>query len=254
MILEEYDIDKDAIINPADFVPRVEGLPKIAVTCFEGKTFDRLVQLLQGEVIAETKNANGAFPIYKVNYKSKELAIYMSDMCAAGAGGQIEEIYAMGIETVIMCGSCGVLDKGIGDFSIIIPNAAVRDEGLSYHYAPPSEEITVNPKYIPEFTQILDEIGCSYRIGKTWTTDAFYRETKAKMERRKAQGCLCVEMECAGVAAVAQFREKEFFQFFYAADCLDGEMWDQRCLHSDVKFSEGRDKVVQLALELAVRI
>ena len=90
-----------------------------------------------------------------------------------------------------------MLDKNIEDCSIIIPNAAVRDEGLSYHYAPPSDEIEVNLKYISEFTALLDEVKCSYRIGKTWTTDAIYRETRKKMERRRRQGCLCAA--CIGI-------------------------------------------------------
>ena len=165
----------------------------------------------------------------------------------------MEEVYALGVEKVVVFGSCGVLDRDIEDCAIIIPNAAVRDEGLSYHYVPASDEMAVNLKYIPEFTAILDEVGLGYRIGKTWTTDAIYRETRAKMERRKAMGCVCVEMECSAMAAVAQFREKELFQFLYAADNLDGEKWDKRSLSDEVKFEE-KDMFAQLALELAAKI
>ena len=257
MILAEFDPDKNAIINPGEAVKvfeQVRGeMPKVAVTCFEGKTFERLVNLLKGERITATKNAQGEWPVYKVRYKDEELAIYMTDVGAAGAAGQLEEMYALGVEKVIVYGACGVLDENIDDCSILIPEAAVRDEGVSYHYAKPSDEIYVNVKYIPEFIRILDEAKISYRIGKTWTTDAFYRETRAKMEKRKAMGCICVDMECSALAAVSQFREKELFQFFYAADCLDGEAWDRRSLSDEVKFSE-KDMFGCLALELAVKI
>ncbi|MBQ3544842.1 MAG: nucleoside phosphorylase [Lachnospiraceae bacterium] len=257
MILSEFDENKKAIINPEDWIKdeiRVKGeIPKIAVSCFEGKTFERLVKILGGEVIAVTRNANEEFPIYKVKYKDKEIALYMADMGAAGAGGQLEEIIALGVEKFIIFGSCGVLDENIEDCSIIIPNSAVRDEGLSYHYVKPSDEIEVNTKYISEFTSLLDEVKCNYRIGKVWTTDAFYRETKTKMERRKEMGCICVDMECSALAAVAQFREKDIFQFFYTADCLEGDKWDKRSLSGDVKFEE-KDLYANLAMELAVRI
>ena len=253
MLLEQFDNAKEAIINPYDIVEKVPGMPKVAVACFEGKTFDRLVENLAGEQIAAISNANTEFPIYKINYKGKEIALYMIDMGAAGAGGNLEELYAMGVEKLVVFGSCGVLDKTIEDCSIIIPDAAVRDEGLSYHYAPPSDEIRVNLKYIPEFTKILEKVNISYTIGKVWTTDAFYRETKAKMTKRREQGCICVDMECSAMAAVAQFREKELFQFFYAADNLDGDAWDRRSLSSDVRFTE-KDRFAQLALELAVKI
>ncbi|MBO5228427.1 MAG: hypothetical protein J6B39_05485 [Lachnospiraceae bacterium] len=104
-----------------------------------------------------------------------------------------------------------------------------------------------------EFIELLKEVGCTYRVGKVWTTDAFYRETRAKVARRKEQGCICVDMECSAVTAVAQFRGKEIFQFFQAADNLDGEVWDKRSLSSSVKFEE-KDYAAWLALELAARI
>ena len=253
MVLTEFDFDKEAIINPCDCVEKIEGMPKVAVTCFEYKTFGRMLGSVGGEQIGVVKNANGEQSVYKTKYKDKEIVLYMSDMGAAGTAGDLEEIYAMGVETVIMFGSCGVLDKTIEDCSVIIPDAAVRDEGASYHYAPPSDEIRVNLKYMPEFVKLLEEVKCSYRIGKVWTTDGFYRETKAKMLKRKEQGCICVDMECSAAAAVAQFRDKELFQFFCAADNLDGEVWDKRSLSSSVKFDE-KDRFAQLALELAVRI
>ena len=46
---------------------------------------------------------------------------------------------------------------------------------------------------------MLDEFGYSHVQGTTWTTDAFYRETRAKVEARKRMGAVCVEMECAAV-------------------------------------------------------
>lgn len=138
MILNEFDENKKAIINPEDWIKdeiSVKGeIPKIAVSCFEGKTFERLVKILGGEVIAVTRNANEEFPIYKVKYKDKEIALYMADMGAAGAGGQLEEIIALGVEKFIIFGSCGVLDENIEDCSIIIPNSAVRDEGLKFKF------------------------------------------------------------------------------------------------------------------------
>ena len=177
----------------------------------------------------------------------------MSDVGAPSAAAFLEEVYALGVEITIMFGSCGVLDGSIEDSQIIIPNSAIRDEGLSYHYIPASDEIEVNSKYVSEFINLLDEINMKYTIGKVWTTDAIYRETREKMKRRKAQGCVCVDMECSAMAAVAKFRNKEIFHFFYAEDNLDSDEWDRRSLGSDL----GIDKkyvVAKLAVELATRI
>ena len=80
-----------------------------------------------------------------------------------------------------------------------------------------------------------------------------YRETREKAARRKAAGCICVDMECASVAAAAQFRGKEALQFFYAADNLDSAEWDERSLSNFANLEE-KDRIALIALEAARRI
>ena len=158
---------------------------------------------------------------------------------------------------LIICGKAknnqGVLNQQIRDCGIIIPTAAMRDEGTSFHYAPPSDEIPANPKYRGAFEAILRETGVDFTEGKVWTTDAFYRETRAKFEKRKAQGCVCVDMECSALMALAQFRGIDVFEFFYAGDNLDREQWDPRSLSTHAKLDE-KDRAAYLALELARKI
>lgn len=257
MILAEFDYDKDAIINPSDIVKdeiaKGVTVPKVAVACFGRTSFPMMVETFGGKEIFVTKNANAQWPVYKATYKGIDIALFMMDMGAAGAAGMIEELYALGVEMIVVFGSCGVLDKNIPECSIIIPNAAVRDEGLSYHYLPASDEMEVNTEYIDVFKNILDEVKYPYIVGKTWTTDAFYRETRAKVAKRVEAGCLCVEMECSAMAAVAKFRDKGIFQFLYTADCLDGEQWDARCLGESSKIDE-KSFFAHLAMEMAVRV
>lgn len=253
MVLEEFDENKEAVINPWGLIGQMENFPKIAVSCFAYTTFERLIEELNACEITYVNNANTEFPIYKTVYKGIDIALFMSDVGAPGCVGGAEELFALGAEKIVLFGTCGVLDAGIKDCSVIIPNCAVRDEGTGFHYAPPSDEITVNPKYIEDFAEILDRHHCHYTIGKTWSTDAFYRETRAKVEKRKASGCICVDMECSAMAALSQFREKEIFQFFYAADNLDREEWDKRSLSNHDNLLE-KDRIAMLAMEMAVRM
>lgn len=253
MILEEFDSCKNAVINPTDIKKRVKGIPEVAVTCFAKETFYRLLDELQGEKIAATSVANMEIPVYQAKYKDKYIALYMSDVGAPACTMVLEEVYAMGVEKVVMFGTCGVLDSAIEDCSVIIPDRAVRDEGTSFHYAPASDEMDVNLKYIDSFVEVLQNYSCKYTIGKVWTTDGLYRETKEKVKTRKEQGCICVDMGCSAVAATAKFREKEIFQFFYAADNLDNEVWDARSLANSEKLLE-KDRIATLAMELAWKI
>lgn len=253
MILEEFDQTLEAVINPWDIVQKQPDFPRVGISCFASVTFDRMLQELGGQVIARSNMANESIPIYRVEYRGMELALFKADVGAPGCVGLLEDIFEMGMEKLVLFGACGVLDAGIKDCSVIIPNCAVRDEGTSYHYAPPSEEIAVNPRYIEEFTEILEGHNCHYTVGKVWTTDAIYRETREKVNRRRASGCICVDMECSAVAALAGLRKKEIFQFFYAADNLDSEVWDRRSLSNEDNVLE-KDRVAQLALELAVKM
>lgn len=250
MILEEFDECKSSTFDPTDIVKPIEGFPKVGITCFSKKLMDKYIETFNGEKIAELGNANGKIPVYKIVYDNQEIALFMSRVGAPACITSYEEILVMGLEKLIMFGTCGVLDGSIKDLAIIIPDAAIRDEGTSYHYKVSSNEITANQKYIHEFESILKKRNIDYVIGKTWTTDAPFRETRDKVQKRKSQGCICVDMECSAMMSVAEFRNKELFQFFYAADNLDNAKWDQRSL-SNVDRLDEKEKIIYLALDLA---
>ena len=67
---------------------------------------------------------------------------------AASCVGIIEDLIQFGMENSFFLG-LGVLDRDIEATSIIIPTAALRDEGTSYHYLPASDEVEVNKKTLP---------------------------------------------------------------------------------------------------------
>ena len=253
MVLEEFDEVRESTFDPYEVENVIECFPKVGITCFSQKLADSFLQKQEQKKIGEISNANGRFPIYKIKYNGKEIAFFVSRVGASACTVGYEEVMAMGLDKLIMCGTCGVLDKNIKDLAIIIPNAAVRDEGTSYHYLKSSREIEVNEKYKDEFKEILDEHNYSYVEGKVWTTDAPYRETRGKVLKRKEEGCICVDMECASMFSVAKFRNKDLFQFFYAADNLDNGKWDKRSLGNEDRLSE-KERVLLLALKLAVRI
>lgn len=253
MLLAQYDANRDAVINP-DIIHRpVVGFPETVVSIFSHQLFNTIKDFLGAEVIAETHDVDGIWPVYAVTYKGKRFAMYKARLGAPACVGCFEDIIPMGAKRIILLGNCGVLDKSIQDCGIIIPTRAIRDEGTSYHYAPVEDFIDVNKKYAPEFMAILDQFGYPYVTGITWTTDAFYRETRAKIEARKAMGAICVEMECAAMQAMCDFRGVEFFQFLYAGDNLDHSAWDPRSLSGQSRL-EDKEKIALLAFELACAI
>ncbi len=103
------------------------------------------------------------------------------------------------------------------------------------------------------FREVLKEHNCHFVEGLTWTTDALYRETPERVARRRAQGAITVEMECAGMQALCDFRKTGFFQFLYAGDNLGGESWDPRSLGGSVRLDD-KLKIALLAFELGLKI
>ncbi len=90
-----------------------------------------------------------------------------------------------------------------------------------------------------------------FQIAKTWTTDAIYRETKNRIAERKSEGCLTVEMECAGFLAVATFRGVKFGQLLAAGDDVSGTEWDPRHTEEHMSFPE---RLFWLSVEACIRL
>lgn len=253
MILEEFDAAKGAVIDPEWGIKQIENFPDVTISCFSGKLFERVLSFFEPKELGGTMSSGGRNPIYEVTYEGERFALFQSHVGEPKCIMDYEEFLAMGSKCLILFGTCGVLNKEIEDCGIIIPTKAIRDEGCSYHYAPASDMINVNHKYVDLFQQVLEEKGYGHVMGTTWTTDACYRETRKKVERRKAQGAICVDMECAGMQALCDFRDTEFFQFFYGADNLDHSEWQPRSLSGGVRLDE-KSRIALLAFELGLKI
>jgi len=72
------------------------------------------------------------------------------------------------------------------------------------------------------------------------------------MAKRKREGCITVEMECASIMAVSQYRKVPLYQYIYTEDNLDSALWDPRTM-GNVPMSEF-EKYLRVALEIAIRV
>lgn len=223
----EFDPAPEAKIEPKRVIRR-KDIPEHCVIYFFKEVLDKVVSEHQAKMVVENKWEDGPHPLYEIQFQNHRLAFFHPGIGGALSGNLLEEVIAFGCRKFIVCGGCGVLEKGFEVGHLFIVSGAVRDEGTSYHYLPPSREATANPQGIRALETVLKRNKIPYQIGKTWTTDAPYRETEAKIAARKAEGCLTVEMEAASLMAVAQFRGVVLGQVLYAGDDLSGSDWDRR--------------------------
>ncbi|MBP7177305.1 MAG: nucleoside phosphorylase [Thermoclostridium sp.] len=219
---------------------------------FSKAVIDHALEHFQCTEAAVIIALNGDKPIYTLDYKGQRIAFYMSPITAAGCATTLEDaILLTGASHYILFGSCGALDSALTEGKLIVPTQSYRDEGLSYHYKEAGDYIDI--KNAPRVAAILDELGLPYVAGRTWTTDALYRETKNNVALRKAEGCIAVDMEASAIQALCDFKKLEYYTFFYTGDLLDAPKWDKRILAGELERDHQLSNFV-VALEIAVRL
>lgn len=246
----EFDEEVKAIIEPSMITKKID-ISKHCVLTFFREVIETLLKSQKLSVRYRLKNEIGLLEVYEMDYQGSKVAVFHPVLGAPCAAGFLEELIALGCRKFVACGGAGVLvkEKDIGH--LMVPYAAVRDEGTSYHYLPPSREVEATPEAVETILRLLRRKKIPHSKIKTWTTDAFYRETKNKVALRMAEGCVAVEMECAAFFAVAKFRGVKFGQILYAGDDLSGDNWNDRSWSSR---EEIRYNIFELALEACLNI
>lgn len=223
----EFDDAREAVIEPSRVVAR-RDIPQHAVLCFDIRVIRELPLRHGAEPVAQLASSLGSHDVWRLELDGRPFVALHPGLGGPFAAGFLEESIALGCRKFVACGTAGVLDSAIGRGHLIVPTSAVRDEGTSYHYLPPSREVEPSPDALKAILETLDEHDVPYVLAKTWTTDAFYRETRQRAARRAAEGCLTVEMEAASIFAVGRFRGVPVGQILSAADDLAGSEWDPR--------------------------
>ena len=198
----EFDPDREAVIDPRRVIKPAD-VPTHCVVTFFQDVITRLQEDGQTTLIASLSSEIGTHPVYELAVDGQRVALFHPGVGAPLAACMLEEVIALGCEKFIACGGAGVLDETIALGHVVVPTAAVRDEGTSYHYLPPGREVAASPQAVAAIERTLKGHNIDYVLAKTWTTDAIYRETLTKVQSRRAEGCATVEMEAAALFAVA---------------------------------------------------
>lgn len=213
----EYDTEKSAVLMPGhawDY-----HFTEKAVLLFMEPEIEDYVATHDCKVVGAFECVTKKFMVYETQIEDQRISFVQVPLGGAGAVQIMEQMIAGGARKLIAAGCCGALEEGTeGDF--FIPTAALRQEGTSYHYLPPSREVKINIQAVEAIEKMLIKQGLPYRKCKTWTTDGFYRETREMVLYRKSEGYSVVEMECASLAACAEMRNVTFGQLLFTADSL----------------------------------
>jgi uridine phosphorylase len=225
--LLEHDFDQPGVLEPSQVIePR--DIPRCAVLSYFADVLESVSARPDAQGVATLRVAHGPHPIVEIEHTGCRLAVVQCGVGAPLAAGLMEEAIAMGCRTLVAVGGAGALVPELALGQAVVVESALRDEGTSFHYLPAGRTLDADPAGVASLRQVLDDASVPYIGGRTWTTDAVYRETRTAVNKRIAEGCITVEMEASAFIAVARYRHMRFAQLLYAGDSLAAEEWDER--------------------------
>jgi len=194
----------------------VGAVPPVCVLDPDGDLVRRLTHQCRGRV--DPTWACYHTELVRVTEGAREFGIVG---CAVGASFAVlvaEELFASGCRLLISMTSAGQLvPLGPPPYFVLIERA-LRDEGTSYHYIPPSEFSSADESLLNGLTRAYEGLSVPVKCGATWTTDAPFRETSEAIAAMNAKGLLAVEMEAAALYAFARARTKPVVCFAHVTN------------------------------------
>ncbi len=157
-----------------------------------------------------------------------QLDTFVEDGTEFGIVGQVvgasfavlvaEELFASGCQLLLSITSAGqIISRGQPPYVVLIERA-LRDEGTSYHYLPPSPYSFLHSSLRELLSTQWNHTQVPLYTGASWTTDAPFRETEAQIEWCREQGILAVEMEAAALYAFATVKQRDVVCFAHVTN------------------------------------
>lgn len=175
------------------------GIPPVCFLEFDGDLTDWLVR----EGIATPYDAWACFhtTMFALELEGIQCGLIARTIGAPYAVLIAEQLHAAGAKLIVGLTSAGRVSPDLPLPCLLVVTGAIRDEGTSYHYLPPSREVSCPASIVPLFVEHLHTTGWPVRSGKVWTTDAPYRGTQTQLQSWARENVLAVEMQASALFA-----------------------------------------------------
>lgn len=172
----------------------------------------------------EKLSDNRGYLSIKGEYKNTALVVVATGIGAPSTAIVIEELFNIGIKTIIRVGSCGAMQHGISLGSLIIPKGVVRDEGLTKKYVPVDFPAVADS----ELLNLAKTFSPDAYFGITRSHDGFYMENNAETEKYWSHfGILGADMESSALYVLGSLKNMQTLSILnnvvlYEADLAEG--------------------------------
>lgn len=250
-----FDPSDDIIIQPsverARFWNRKYGTdfidiaPQVLyVNNGHGKLFDAVCRALDQRAVAAADHRSRGYCHYKTP-SSDFVTVYRAPEPAPYAAADLEFLISAGARQIVFVNGTGSLRSDLPAGSVLLPEELIREEGTSFHYAPPEIVLRTSESLNERILRVAGELGVELVRGNHWTTDAIYRETVSKVERYRERGINSVEMELSALAGVAHYRQCELSAILVVTDVVSrSHTWSGT---TSSRFQEGVKRTAQIA-------
>ena len=165
----------------------------------------------------------------------------------------LETLIAWGVRKILFLGWCGSISAKAKIGDIIVPTSAIIDEGTSGHYKEDDNRISFPSELmVANLRAALDQKCFNYHHGPVWSTDAIYRETRAKVEKYQRQNVIGVEMEISALFTVAKFRKVDMGAMVVVSDELVSFKWRPGFKMNE--FKHGREAACTVVRDICRKI
>lgn len=224
----DFDENPHAVLEPSHEKELFHFHSRLLYAFVSEKEINAFLDKHLHRTLGEFESVSFNPKIYEVQIDNEFFTLCQAPLGAPAAVQLLEWLITYGVETVLTIGTAGALND-LPENEMFLVKRAIRDEGTSFHYMDPGQFVDLDRNFLKQVEKALSELNLDYDEVTTWTTDGFFRETPKKVAQFKQLGAATVEMECAALAACAQFRDVDFAQILFTADTLaDMENYDER--------------------------
>jgi uridine phosphorylase len=223
-ILEHKFYERPSVFTPENLLREARRQKGLAVGSVPGIC----VLDPDGDLVDFLHTTNRARPHPTWACYHTELVTFLNEGIEFGVIGRVvgasfavmvaEELFASGCELLISITSAGQIISMDHPPYVVLIEKALRDEGTSYHYLPPSPYSCLHQELRKAISFAWDNTYVPLYIGASWTTDAPFRETEEMISVCRNKGILAVEMEAAALYALAEVKQYKIICFAHVTN------------------------------------
>lgn len=183
---------------------------ELAVICGDPARVEKIARLMDSPGFVASRRE---YTTWSAKVGGRRVIVTSHGIGGPSAAICIEELYLIGVRSIIRVGTCGGMSMNVKAGDIVIAQAAIRAEGTSREYLPIEYPAVADHFVTGTLKDAAETLGYTSHVGVVHCKDSFYGqhspdrmpvcdELNSKWKAWLRGGCLASEMETAALFCV----------------------------------------------------